>query len=117
MVKVNTAKQLLGRWSFLIGVILAVVFGSGLIWELSPLMIGILVVIGIIVGLFNIASKEVMPFLLSGAVLVIISSQGQLVMDASGLPMLSGILDALLAIFIPSTIIVAIKNVWGLAKS
>jgi hypothetical protein len=115
MAKIGKAKALLGSWAFLIGVILAVILGSGLLWELSSMWLGVLVVIGIIVGLFNITDKEVMPFLLSGAVLVIVSSQGQMVMG--DIPMLNGILSALLAIFVPATIIVAIKNVFSLAKS
>lgn len=115
MVKVGKAKALLGSWAFLIGVILAVVLGSGLLWALDATWLGILVVIGIIIGALNIAEKEAMPFLLSGAVLVIVSSQGQAVMG--NIAVVSGILSALLAIFVPATIIVAIKNVFGLARS
>lgn len=115
MVKVGKAKALLGSWAFLIGVILAVVLGSGLLWELNATWVGILVIIGIVVGLLNISGKEVMSFLLSGAVLVIVSSQGQTVMG--DIAILNGILNALLAIFVPATVIVAIKNVFGLARS
>ncbi|MBU1988650.1 MAG: hypothetical protein KKD94_04180, partial [Nanoarchaeota archaeon] len=61
--------NMLGSWAFLIGVILALVFG--LFGNLSPAITYVLVVLGIIIGLLNIAAKEAMPFLMAGTVLVI----------------------------------------------
>jgi len=111
MAKSNTG-NLIGSWSFLIGVVLAVVLGiSG---TLSPNVLLILVIIGLIVGLLNVADAEVMPFLMSGAVLIIAGSFGRDVV--SSVTYLNNILQALLAIFVPATIIVAIKNVFTLAR-
>ncbi len=111
--------NLLGSWAFLIGVILALVIGifSGLeIADLnSQLMTSIMIVIGIIVGLFNITGKEVGSFLMSGVVLIIASVFGLSMM--AQVPVASAILAALLLIFIPATIIVAIRNVFSLAKN
>lgn len=104
--------NLIGGWAFLIGLVLAVIFGLGLLT--SPVWLTVLVIIGLIIGLLNIAAKEVNPFLMSGAVLIIAASLGK---DALGvIPIVDGILDALLAIFVPATVIVAIKNVFSLAR-
>jgi len=102
----------IGSWAFLIGVILAVILG--ILGTISTTMMIVLVVIGLVVGFLNIADKEVQPFLMSGVVLIIASAFGQGVF--TGLPTLSNILDALLAVFVPATIIVALKNVFTLAR-
>ena len=105
--------NVVGKWSFLIGVILAVVLGL-----FDPIMGNwaiVLVVIGLIVGLLNVTDKEVAPFLMSGAVLIIASALGGSLM--SEMPYVGAILDALLAVFVPATVIVAIKNVFSLARN
>jgi len=111
MAKVNTG-NLIGSWAFLIGVVLAVILGA--MGTLSSNTILTLIVIGLVVGFLNIADEEAMPFLMSGAVLIIAGSLGKDVVSA--VPIFDSILQALLAIFVPATIIVAIKNVFGLAK-
>ena len=105
-------KNLIGSWSFLIGVILAIILGIAA--EISTGWIVVLVIIGIAVGLLNIADEEVEPFLLSGAVLIIASVFGQNIFGT--VPMLNRVLHALLALFVPATVIVAIKNVFTIAR-
>jgi len=105
--------NVVGKWAFLIGVILAVVLGL-----FDPIMGNwaiVLVVIGLIVGLLNVTDKEVAPFLMSGAVLIIASALGGSLM--SDMPYVGAVLDALLAVFVPATVIVAIKNVFSLARN
>ncbi|MEK6844654.1 MAG: hypothetical protein AABX44_00170 [Nanoarchaeota archaeon] len=105
--------DVVGKWAFLIGVILAIVLGL-----FDPVLgnwIIVLVVIGLIVGLLNVTDKEVAPFLMSGAVLIIASALGGSLM--SDMPYVGAVLDALLAVFVPATIIVAIKNVFSLARN
>ncbi|MDP2673151.1 MAG: hypothetical protein Q8O84_05040 [Nanoarchaeota archaeon] len=105
--------DIVGKWAFLIGVILAVVLGL-----FDPVMGNwaiVLVVIGLIVGLLNVTDKEVTPFLMSGAVLIIASALGGSLM--SDMPYVGAVLDALLAVFVPATVIVAIKNVFSLARN
>jgi len=107
--------KLIGSWGFLIGVLIALIFGYGLFGGLTTGVLYVLVIIGLIIGLLNIANEESSPLLMSGAVLIIASALGQGVVGT--IPQLSGILDALLAIFVPTTIIVAIKNVFSLARN
>lgn len=105
--------NLVGSWAFLIGVILAVILG--LVNNINSAMIFVLVLLGIIVGLLNIADKEVGAFLMAATVLIIASTFGQSVMG--NIPVLNSILQALLTLFVPATIIVAIKHVFVLAKN
>ena len=107
----------IASWAFLIGVIIAVLVGlvGGLLTATTNTTLAvILVVIGLVVGLLNVSESESTPFLMSGAVLIIASSLGATAMQTIG--WVAGILNALLLIFVPATIIVAIKNVFGLAR-
>ncbi|MFH1358834.1 MAG: hypothetical protein ABIH37_03030 [archaeon] len=103
----------LGSWAFLIGLVLAVVVG--LLGGLNSTTSLILVIIGLIVGLLNIADKETNAFLMAGAVLIIASAFGGNVLGA--VPYIGTIFDALLVLFVPATIVVAIKSVFILAKN
>ncbi|MFH1376180.1 MAG: hypothetical protein ABIH25_00945 [Candidatus Woesearchaeota archaeon] len=102
----------IGSWAFLIGVIIAVVFG--LLGTLSSTILTILVILGLIVGLLNITEKEVTQFLMAGTVLVIVSSLGQNVF--STISFVGNILDAILALFVPATVVVALKSVFSIAR-
>lgn len=104
--------NLVGSWAFLIGVLLAVIFGA--MDNMNENLVYALVVIGLIAGLLNIADKESGPFLMSGAVLIIASSLGGA--SLGNIPYLSGILSALLLIFVPATIVVSIRNVFSIAR-
>ena len=110
-----------GAYAFLIGLIVALVagilsaFGTGLPGWLAV----VLVIIGLVVGLFNITDKEIMPFLWAGVVLVIVSSQGAATLEI--IPtvgtFLATILNSLMLIFVPATIIVAMKVVFAVAQN
>ncbi len=104
--------NLIGSWAFLIGVLLAVILG--LIGRLNETWIIVLAAIGLIVGLLNIADEEASPFLLSGLALIIASALGASVME--GVPYLNEVLMALLTVFVPATIVVAVRNVFSLAR-
>ncbi len=106
--------NLLGSWAFLVGVILALVLGIFGFGGNDPTYLSILVVIGLIVGLLNVADEETEPFLLSGVVLIIASAFGQSAL--ADVSWINNIFKALLVIFVPATVIVAIKNVFSLAR-
>ena len=108
--------NLLGAWAFLIGVILAVIFGF-VKYELW--LVWVLVIIGLIIGLLNITSFETQPFLLAGTVLVIISALSGTIFNAvmiGDIPFLANMLNNILMLFVPATIIVALKSVFVLAR-
>ena len=113
MVKRGKRVRKIGRWAFLAGVVLALVFAF--IGQMTPEVVSVLLVIGIAVGFLNVKEKEVHSFLMSGVVLIIVSALGQSAFLTFGL--LERMLNALLVIFVPATIIVAIRNVFNIATS
>ena len=105
--------NMLGSWAFLIGFILAIIFGF--LGTVNPMLTMVLMAIGLIVGLLNVTSSEVSQFLMAGTVLVIVSVFGQEVI--SSVPVASSILEALAILFVPATLIVALKHVFSLARN
>jgi hypothetical protein len=105
-------KNFVGSWAFLIGVILALILGF--MGDLSPTIVWVLFVIGLIVGLLNIGDEETHPFLMSGLVLIIAGAFGGEILTI--VPALNRMFEALLVIFVPATVIVAIRHVFSLAK-
>lgn len=104
--------NLIGAWAFLIGVILAILFAflSAEMW-----LTWLFFALGIIIGLLNITDAEVKPFLFAGTVLVIVSALGGNFF--SEFAYVSNFLVNLMAIFVPATIIVALKSVFSLSKT
>jgi len=105
--------QKIGSWAFLLGIILALVAGF---WTLNPIVTGILIVLGLIVGLLNVTGKETTPFLLATVSLVIVSTFGGDVLSVVS-PVLQNMLNALIVFVIPATIVVAVKAVYNLAAA
>lgn len=119
----------LGAWAFLIGVVLAIIVG--VFTTLIPIpsltvysaqVYGLLAVLGLIVGGFiKIEGKESQTFLLAGTILVIISKfgmdsvRGSLIGIGIG-DAVSSVFAALLVLFVPATIILALKTVFSVAK-
>ena len=127
---IRSRENSFGAWAFLAGVILAVIIGVGTssflsinsIRAYSAEIYGILVLLGLIVGFsIKISGKESETFLIAGAILVIVSSFGKDSITGSligiGLiDVVSSTFAALLALFVPATIIVALKRVFSIAK-
>ncbi len=120
---IRARENLFGAWAFLIGIILAVLVGIFAGARTNPLVLGILALIGIVVGFF-VTERDVQTFLLASVSLVIVSFAGiqGLVLSAAVIginigQLVASILGALLVLFVPATIIVALKTVFSLAKS
>jgi hypothetical protein len=111
--------NLIGSWAFLIGVLLALVVGvltgMNLISVTTDAITITLICLGLLVGLFNISRAETNSFLMSGITLILASFLGSAIMGS--IPVVGAVLASLLAIFVPATIIVAILNVFNLAKN
>lgn len=101
-----------GGWAFIIGVVIAVLVGlfgglSSWLWAL--------VIIGLIVGLLNVSGGESTNFLLAAVSLVIVTALGSNVM--SSIAVLEDILNAITALVVPATVIVALKSIYTLARN
>lgn len=120
---IRARENLVGAWAFLVGVILAVLVGIFAGSYLNPLILAILALLGIVMGYF-VAEKDVQTFLLASVSLVLVSYAGVqgLVLSAaiSGVSIgniLSSVMGALLVLFVPATIIVALKTLFSISKS
>ncbi len=108
-----------GEWSFLVGVLLAIVLGlfpqPG--WQATVTLI--LVVLGIIVALVNVTSKETSTFLIAAIALLVAASAGAAggfgALPAVGTYLLN-VFDNLVVFVAPAAVIVALKGVYQLAK-
>jgi len=106
--------NVLGAWAFLIGVILALILGL-LGQEVTMGWTAIvLVILGIIIGLLNVGGEELKDFLLAGTALVIVSAFGG--QTLTQIPYIGNIFAALVVLFSPATIVVALKAVFAIAK-
>ncbi|MDP3966315.1 MAG: hypothetical protein Q8Q04_02190 [archaeon] len=119
-----------GAWVFAVGVVIAVTLGVitafVLPWakltQYSSPIYGILVILGVAVGLsINVSGKDSQTFLLTGAVLVIVSRFGMESVTGSliGIGLgdaVTSTFSALLTLFVPATIIVAIKTVFSMTR-
>jgi len=125
---IRSHENSIGAWAFLIGVILAVLIGlSTTILSIpnairySAQIYGILVLLGLIIGFVNVPEKDSQTFLWAGTALVIVSKfgmdsvRGSLIGIGVG-DAVSAVFAALLALFVPATIISALKNVFSIAK-
>jgi hypothetical protein len=125
---IKSKENSIGAWAFLIGVILAIVIGLSttlvsipVLTSFSPQVYAILVLLGIFVGFMNVAGKDSQTFLLAGTVLVVVSRFGMEGVTGSLIGIgvgdaVSSVFGALLALFAPATIIVALKTVFSIAK-
>ncbi len=117
-----------GAWAFLIGVILAVLIGISTssffplqkIIDYSPQIYAILVICGLFVGFaIPISGKDSQTFMITGAILVIVSKFGMESVAGSLIgigigDIVSSTFAALLSLFVPATIVVALKTVFSL---
>jgi len=126
---IKSKENSIGAWAFLIGVILAIVIGISTssflsisaITSYSAQIYAILVILGIIVGFMGVTGKESQTFLIAGAILVVVSKFGMESVTGSLIgigvgDVVSSTFAALLALFVPATIIVALKTVFSIAK-
>jgi hypothetical protein len=129
---IKSKENSFGAWAFLLGVLLALIisiiktFSIQAFVRYNQLFYIILLVMGILVGSINVRSKDIQTFLLAGTVLVIVSKFGldgvitklggsMVGITTIGL-LAQEIFGALLVLFIPAVIIVALKSVFSITK-
>jgi len=126
----KSQENFIGAWVFFIGVVLAVIIGFvttffipiSKISQYSSPIYAILVILGLIVGMkINVSGKDSQIFLISSAVLVIVSKFGMdsvtgslIGISVGGL--VSSVFGALLVLFVPATIIVALKTLFSITN-
>jgi hypothetical protein len=119
-----------GAWLFLTGVVLAVFIGVAVTFIIpiskiaaysSPIY-AILVILGIIIGIkIDVSGRDSQTFMIASAVLVVVSKFGMESVSGSLIgigigDLVSSVFGALLVLFVPATIIVALKNLFSITN-
>lgn len=124
----KSGENVAGAWTFLVGVILASIIGLSsalfpisFIVKYSAQIYALLFIIGLFVGYMNVVGRDSQTFLLAGAVLVIVSRFGMESVSGSLIgiganDLVTSVFGALLALFVPATIVVALKTIFSIAK-
>lgn len=128
---IRSKENSVGAWAFLIGVVLAAILGLSTTFfkndiptlvSYSSAIYAVLVILGITVGFsIHVEGKDAQTFLITGTILVVVSKFGMESVTGSLIgigigELVSSTFGALLVLFVPATIIVAIKTVFGIAK-
>ena len=114
----------IGNYSFIIGVIIAVVLGLAAprLGPAETWLFSLLVVLGLVVGFLNVSGKETKEFLWVTVALVVVAFAGSAQVNSWETkvqiigPYLKAIFDSILAFVVPASVVVALKDVWELAK-
>ena len=110
----------IGQWSFVFGIVLAIVVS---VYTFSDTVTGwvtlLLVILGLIVGLLNITEKETTPFLVAAIALLATgtaaNSLKKIPPDVLGAFLYTAV-GNIAAFVAPGAILVAVKAIWALAK-
>lgn len=103
----------IGGWAFIIGLVIAVL--AGLVTVPAYLSTWVLVILGLIVGFLNIGDKEITAFLIATIALLVVGGAG-----LSAIPTVGGYLESVLTFVVvfvaPASVVVAVKQVYNIAK-
>lgn len=104
----------IGHWSFILGVVIAIV--TGLLGTAYADTVALfLVVLGIIIGFLNITEKEVYNFLVAAIALLLTGAAGLSTLPVVG-QYIGPILTNISTFVAPAAVIVALKAVYSLGK-
>ncbi len=103
--------KIIGRWSFIFGVVIAVLAGlGGKIPALTPLLF----FLGFVVGFLNISEKESTPFLVAVVALIITGTSG---LEFGRLTeVINAILQNIIVFSSAAGIVVAVKEIADFAR-
>ena len=114
----------LGKWAFLIGVLLALIMG--LVEALStaglgtagPWLLFLILILGLVIGFVNITAKEVQGFLVA-AIAVMVAAGAAGLANTADIGVLGAILQSVIGYVVllvaPAALIVALRAVYGFA--
>jgi len=101
-----------GKWAFIVGLVLAAVAG---IFFQAAWVVWVLAILGVIVGLLNVTGADTQSFLMAAIALTLSATA------LSSIPFVGGVLAAILgyvAAFVAGAmIVVALKALFGTARS
>ena len=116
-VKQSNTMAKVGSWSFLIGLIIALVIGFFDESSFYPTLVSLLIVLGLIVGLLNVTGHEAGMFLMASvSIAIVVYFGGNIIGNVQVIGgYLSGVLNSIMIFIIPATIVVGLKAIFALA--
>jgi len=123
--KKKSSKSLLSRkievhrvahYTFFVGLLIAIIAGLFRSLIAPQVLITTLVLLGLVVGLFNLTAKETMPFLVASIALMLAGIVNLSLIPVIGL-YLRSILSNIVVFVVPGAIIVGLKTIWQLASN
>ena len=117
-------EQKIGHYSFIGGVIIAVVLGlvpAATLGTAAAWLASLLVVLGLVVGFLNVTGKETKEFMMVAVVLIIAAFAGGASEKLASVntigPYLASIFSQILLFVVPATIVVGLKDIWSLGQN
>ena len=116
-------KKKIGHYSFIVGVVLAILLGVASIYlgALAPWLTSLLIVLGLIVGFINVGGKETKDFIMIALALVLVSYAGGVASTLTSVQYvggyLTGILNAIMAFVVPATVVVCLKQIYLMSEA
>lgn len=110
-------ENLIGAYAFLGGVILAIILGlfQSQLEAAATAINYVLIILGLVVGFFiNVSERDIQAFLIAGVSLVVVSYMGQASLGI--ISALGRVLGALLVMFVPATVVVALKALFSVSN-
>ncbi len=103
------------HYTFFVGLLIAIVAGLFRTIVSPEILVTTLVILGFIVGLFNLTAKETIPFLVAAIALMLAGIVNLGLIPGVGL-YLRSILTNIVVFVVPGAILVGLKTIWKLAS-
>jgi len=103
------------HYAFFVGLVIAIIAGFFRAYVGPEVLVTTLVILGTVVGLFNLTAKETTPFLLAAIALMLAGIVNLGLIPGVGL-ILRSILSNIVVFVVPGAIIVGMKTIWKLAS-
>jgi len=113
MAKKTSGWELVGAWSFIIGLIVAILVG---VFSTSAVpgtvAATVLLILGLIVGILNVTDHEIIPFLVACVALIVVGSAGAIPFE-----WLQRILANIVVFVVPAALVGALKAIYAVAST
>jgi hypothetical protein len=113
--KQNVEVHRIAHYTFFVGLLIAIVAGLFRDFIGPEALVTTLVILGLIVGLFNLTAKETVPFLTAAVALMLAGIVNLGLIPGVGI-YLRSILSNIVVFVVPGAIIVGLKTIWQLAS-
>ena len=118
--KKSSSKQIVelhkvAHYTFFVGLLIAIIAGLFRNVVSPEVLVTTLVILGFIVGLFNLTAQETTPFLIASIALMLAGIVNLGLIPGIGL-YLRSILSNIVVFVVPGAIIVAMKTIWRMAS-